>query len=151
MMRAARRTARNERPPPRKARSRLPLCRFQIARARTLAEHAQAPDDPAIRQRLDNRLCINCHGTHDKPGSLPTSLRFAAGKFKNDNDPYTMYQTLSRGFGMMIPQTWMVPQQKYDVEATRSLTLEGFIFSIADLIGKKFLRLTDLPITGFML
>ena len=62
-----------------------------------------------------NRLCINCHGTHDRPGSLPTSLRFATGKFKNGSDPYTMYQTLTRGFGMMVPQMWMVPQQKYDV------------------------------------
>jgi putative heme-binding domain-containing protein len=66
-------------------------------------------------QEIYNRLCINCHGTHDRPGSLPTSLRFAEGKFKNGHDPYTMYQTLTRGFGMMVQQTWMVPQQKYDV------------------------------------
>jgi hypothetical protein len=26
-----------------------------------------------------------------------------------------MYQTLTRGFGLMAPQSWMVPQQKYDV------------------------------------
>lgn len=62
-----------------------------------------------------NRLCINCHGTPTQPGSLPTSLRFASDKFKNGNDPYTMYQTLTRGFGLMAPQTWMVPRQKYDV------------------------------------
>ena len=49
------------------------------------------------------------------PGSLPTSLRFAEGKFKNGDRPYAMYQTLTRGFGMMLPQTWMVPSQKYDV------------------------------------
>jgi len=41
--------------------------------------------------------------------------RFSSGKFKNGHDPFTMYQTLTRGFGMMVPQTWMVPQQKYDV------------------------------------
>jgi putative heme-binding domain-containing protein len=61
------------------------------------------------------QLCMNCHGTHDQPGSLPTSLRFASERFKNGSDPFTMYQTLTRGFGMMPPQTWMVPQQKYDV------------------------------------
>jgi putative heme-binding domain-containing protein len=61
------------------------------------------------------RVCANCHGTHEQPGSLPTSLRFASGKFKNGADPYAMYQTLTRGFGLMVPQTWMVPQQKYDV------------------------------------
>jgi len=26
-----------------------------------------------------------------------------------------MYQTLTHGYGMMTPQTWTVPQQKYDV------------------------------------
>jgi glucose/arabinose dehydrogenase len=26
-----------------------------------------------------------------------------------------MYQTLTHGYGMMTPQTWMVPEQKYDV------------------------------------
>jgi putative heme-binding domain-containing protein len=61
------------------------------------------------------RVCANCHGTKDRPGSLPTSLRFAEGKFKNGSDPLAMYQTLTRGFGLMVPQTWMVPSQKYDV------------------------------------
>ena len=66
-------------------------------------------------EAIYNRLCINCHGTKDRPGSLPTSLKFASGKFRNGFDPYTMYQTLTRGFGMMVAQTWMVPSQKYDV------------------------------------
>ncbi|XZE53194.1 DUF6797 domain-containing protein [Planctomycetaceae bacterium SH139] len=61
------------------------------------------------------RVCANCHGTLEQPGSLPTSLRFGTGKFKNGSDPFTMYQTLTRGFGMMVPQSWMVPSQKYDV------------------------------------
>ncbi|HEY2415269.1 MAG TPA: DUF6797 domain-containing protein [Pirellulaceae bacterium] len=61
------------------------------------------------------QLCVNCHGTREQPGSLPTSLRFAEGKFKNGSDPFAMYQALTRGFGLMAPQSWMVPQQKYDV------------------------------------
>ena len=61
------------------------------------------------------RVCANCHGTKEQAGSMPTSLRFAEGKFKNGADPFRMYQTLTHGFGMMTPQTWMVPQQKYDV------------------------------------
>ena len=61
------------------------------------------------------RVCANCHGTKDKPGSLPTSLRFASGVFKNGGDPYRIYQTLTLGFGQMAPQAWMVPRQKYDV------------------------------------
>jgi putative heme-binding domain-containing protein len=61
------------------------------------------------------RVCANCHGTKEQPGSMPTSLRFAEGKFKNGADPFHLYQTLTHGFGMMTAQTWMVPEQKYDV------------------------------------
>ncbi len=73
---------------------------------------------PANAQRgaaIYDRVCVNCHGTLDKPGSLPTSLRFASGAFKNGGDPFHMYQTLTHGFGQMVPQSWMVPEQKYDV------------------------------------
>lgn len=59
--------------------------------------------------------CASCHGTIAEEGSMPTSLRFASGKFKNGNQPYQMYQTMTHGFGMMNPQRWMVPQQKYEV------------------------------------
>ena len=59
--------------------------------------------------------CASCHGTIEEEGSMPTSLRFASGKFKNGNQPDQMYQTLTHGYGMMIPQRWMVPQQKYEV------------------------------------
>ncbi len=73
------------------------------------------PENYRRGQAIYDRLCVNCHGTLEQPGSLPTSLRFGSGRFKNGSDPFTMYQTLTRGFGMMQPQTWMVPQQKYDV------------------------------------
>ncbi|MCA9175357.1 MAG: c-type cytochrome, partial [Planctomycetales bacterium] len=74
-------------------------------------------DDQALRrgQEVYESLCVNCHGTHDRPGSLPTSLRFASGKFKRGGDPYSMYLTLTHGYGQMVAQTWMVPTQKYDV------------------------------------
>ena len=60
-------------------------------------------------------LCINCHGTREAAGTLPTALRFGKGKFKQGSDPYAMYHTLTHGSGLMLPQIWMVPQQKYDV------------------------------------
>jgi putative heme-binding domain-containing protein len=60
-------------------------------------------------------LCVNCHGTLESPGSLATAMRFGEGKFKYGSDPYALYQTLTRGAGLMLPQPWMVPQQKYDV------------------------------------
>ncbi len=61
------------------------------------------------------RVCANCHGTHTAIGSLPTAPRFAEAKLKNGSDPWSMYSTLTRGFGFMPAQTWMVPSQKYDV------------------------------------
>jgi putative heme-binding domain-containing protein len=66
-------------------------------------------------EAIYQRVCANCHGTKDQAGSLPTSLRFADGKFKNGHDPLSIYRTLTHGFGLMVPQTWMVPSQKYDV------------------------------------
>ncbi|MCH2211011.1 MAG: c-type cytochrome [Fuerstiella sp.] len=66
-------------------------------------------------EAIYNRLCINCHGDLHAPGSLPTALRFAEGRFKSVSDPYGMYRTLTHGFGFMVAQTWMVPRQKYDV------------------------------------
>jgi len=62
------------------------------------------------REEIYTRLCINCHGTKDEPGSLPTSLRFASDAFRNGSDPHGMYQTLTRGFGLMAAQIWMVPE-----------------------------------------
>ena len=92
---------------------RLPEYEQQIDHAGMLREL----DDKSFQrgEAIYNRLCINCHGTKEQPGSLPTSLKFAEGKFKNGAEPWKMYQTLTHGFGLMTPQTWMVPQQKYDV------------------------------------
>jgi putative heme-binding domain-containing protein len=73
------------------------------------------PKSLARGEAIYGRVCANCHGTLERPGSMPTSLRFAEGQFKNGSDPWRMYQTLTHGFGMMTPQFWMVPQQKYDV------------------------------------
>ena len=61
------------------------------------------------------RVCANCHGTLDAPGSLPTAPRFAQGRLKAGSDPYSLYRTLTSGTGQMVAQTWMVPSQKYDV------------------------------------
>lgn len=73
------------------------------------------PDSLARGEAIYQRVCGNCHGTKEQMGSLPTAMRFAEGKFKNGSDPLSMYRTLTRGFGFMPAQTWMVPSQKYDV------------------------------------
>ncbi|MEZ6104853.1 MAG: cytochrome c [Pirellulaceae bacterium] len=66
-------------------------------------------------KQIYERLCINCHGDRKQPGSLPTAPRFGSSPLKNGSDPFSMYQTLTHGFGFMVAQTWMVPRQKYDV------------------------------------
>ncbi len=73
------------------------------------------PDSLARGEAIYQRVCVNCHGTKEMLGSLPTAMRFAEAKFKNGSDPLSLYRTLTRGFGFMPAQTWMVPSQKYDV------------------------------------
>jgi putative heme-binding domain-containing protein len=107
------------------------------ARARALRPDPAlvAPPLPEYERRLDHaglivglgsdslrrgeaiytRVCANCHGTKDQPGSLPNAPRFASAGLKNGSDPYSLYRTITDGFGQMAPQTWMVPRQKYDV------------------------------------
>ena len=107
----------------------------RAAQLRPASALVSLPPLPAYESRIDHRgmvsswnrnslkrgesifslHCASCHGTVEKEGSMPTSLRFASGKFKNGSDPFTMYQTLSHGYGMMNAQRWMVPEQKYDV------------------------------------
>jgi mono/diheme cytochrome c family protein len=56
-------------------------------------------------EAIYNRVCANCHGTKDQPGSLPSAPRFASATLKNGGDPYAMYRTLTDGFGQMAAQT----------------------------------------------
>ena len=72
---------------------------------RTLAEGAE----------IYKTLCVVCHGTKEQPGSLPTALRFAEGPFKNGADPLSMFTTLTKGFGQMVPQPQYTTAQKYAV------------------------------------
>jgi cytochrome c5 len=60
-------------------------------------------------------VCFNCHGNEEQPGSMPTAARFWQDSLKNGNTPYAMYQTLTKGFGLMPPQLRLTPQEKYEV------------------------------------
>jgi cytochrome c5 len=66
-------------------------------------------------RRIYSTLCVVCHGTKDQAGSLPTALRFAEGTFKNGSDPYSMFVTLTKGYGQMVPQGQYTTAQKYAV------------------------------------
>ncbi len=59
--------------------------------------------------------CYSCHGNIEHVGSIPNSRAFWKEEFKAGADPYSMYQTLTRGFGLMPPQVRLSPQEKYDV------------------------------------
>ncbi|QXD24454.1 c-type cytochrome [Opitutia bacterium ISCC 51] len=66
-------------------------------------------------RQVYERICHTCHGDINLPGSIPNSLRFGEGEFQHGNDPYTMYQTITRGWRLMAPQAQLVPQDKYAV------------------------------------
>jgi mono/diheme cytochrome c family protein len=72
-------------------------------------------DSLAEGKVIYEQLCMVCHGTLDKPGSLPTALRFSEGVYKNGSDPYAQYLTLTKGFGQMVPQPQYTTKQKYAV------------------------------------
>ena len=66
-------------------------------------------------KKIYNSNCINCHGTPKQEGSLPTAFKYWKDSFKVGKDPYAIYQTLTRGYGGMPPQTALTPTEKYNV------------------------------------
>jgi cytochrome c5 len=66
-------------------------------------------------ERIYNNICITCHGTPAQEGSVPTAFKFWKDKFKVGKDPYTMYLTLTRGYGGMPPHPSLTPIEKYQV------------------------------------
>ncbi len=81
------------------------------------AKHIRALDDAALKrgETLYQTLCIACHGTPDKAGSLPLSRAFWKEPFKNGGDLHGIYKTLTSGLGLMPPWPMLTPAQKYDV------------------------------------
>ena len=74
-------------------------------------------DEQAFQRGLKTyqQVCYNCHGDLSLPGSIPNSLRFSEETFQHGNDPFTQYQTLTRGWRLMAPQVQLTPQEKYEV------------------------------------
>lgn len=66
-------------------------------------------------QRIYNSNCINCHGNPEIEGSIPLSLKFWEQPFKAGSDPFSMYQSITKGYATMPPQLTLTPQEKYDV------------------------------------
>lgn len=74
-------------------------------------------DEKAFSQgeAIYRSTCQNCHGTPYEEGSLPSAQKFWKQNFKVGSDPYSLYQTITRGFSAMPPQTYLSPKEKYDV------------------------------------
>lgn len=66
-------------------------------------------------ERMYSSNCINCHGNEEVEGSIPLSTKFWKQDLKAGSDIYSMYQTVSRGYGSMPPQPTLTAQEKYDV------------------------------------
>lgn len=66
-------------------------------------------------EKLYQTLCLPCHGTPEKQGSLPSSRAFWKEPFKNGNDPLSIYRTIGRGLGQMPAWPWLSGQMRYDV------------------------------------
>ena len=59
--------------------------------------------------------CFSCHGNPEQPGTIPSSTKFWMDSLKYGNDPLAMYQTITRGRGLMAPQMQLSPKEKYEV------------------------------------
>jgi hypothetical protein len=66
-------------------------------------------------QGLFQIACAPCHGMNGVQTLNPQARPFAVEKFKNGSDPYSMFKTITRGFKGMPSQTWMTPEQRYEV------------------------------------
>jgi len=66
-------------------------------------------------RRLFQLACAPCHGTNGVQTINPQSRPFAVDKFQNGSDPFSMFKTITSGFKNMPSQTWMTPEQRYEV------------------------------------
>jgi hypothetical protein len=77
--------------------------------------NAWGPESFAKGEMIYANLCVNCHGGDGKTPTLPVARAFGTGELKFGTDPYAMFQTLTKGNGLMGPQTWMTPEERYGV------------------------------------
>ncbi len=73
-------------------------------------------DDTSLARgkKLYDSICVTCHGTPDREGTLPTSRPFWKEPFKNGGDPYRLFKTLTDGLGQMPALAVLSPQERYD-------------------------------------
>ncbi|NND07472.1 MAG: hypothetical protein HKN87_13930 [Saprospiraceae bacterium] len=75
-------------------------------------------EDKVLREKglqIYRAHCYSCHGYVDQAGSLPDAHKFWQDTFSNGHDPLAMYQTITKGHGLMPAQMHLVPSEKYAV------------------------------------
>jgi mono/diheme cytochrome c family protein len=69
------------------------------------AELIVQEDEPfmARGKLIFTTLCATCHGTATQEGSMPTSRKLHKEALKNGTDPFRLFQTITQGYGQMMP------------------------------------------------
>jgi len=65
-------------------------------------------------RRIYDVHCYSCHG-YDGESRLPDARSFNTDELRGGNDPYSMWRTVTDGFGQMVPQTQYTAEERYDV------------------------------------
>jgi len=65
-------------------------------------------------RKIYDAHCYSCHG-YDGDARLPDARSFRRDELRAGSDPYSMWRTLTEGFGQMVPQTQYTPEERYDV------------------------------------
>jgi putative heme-binding domain-containing protein len=61
--------------------------------------------------------CYQCHGKDGNTPALATARAFGTQKLKFGSDPHSMFQTLSKGNGLMAAASALSPRERYEVIA----------------------------------
>ena len=65
-------------------------------------------------RQIYTKSCIACHGEKGT-ASNPQARSFSKDPLRFGNKPYDMWRTISNGAGLMAPQTWLSPTERYYV------------------------------------
>ncbi len=65
-------------------------------------------------KKIYTSACIACHGA-DGTASLPQARSFNKDKMRFGTKPYDMWQTITKGSGIMPAQSWLTSEERYYV------------------------------------
>ena len=95
------------------AQSNLPDYEDQLDHAGLIAEYSEEFYHRGTA--IYRTACFSCHGNLEQPGTIPNSRQFWAEPLLHGDDPFALYETLTRGRGLMPPQVNLTPREKYQV------------------------------------